>query len=386
MADKMARMATQKPDYYAVLGVERTAAPEEIKRAYRKKALEFHPDRNNGDKSAEAKFKQASEAYEVLSDAQKRQVYDRYGHAGLGGAGVHDFSHMGSEDIFSMFEDIFGGNVFGNRRRGDRGVDLQAEVELTLEEVLRGADRTLEFSRQDVCEPCAGSGAAPGSERKTCRTCGGYGQVEQVGGFSILMGRVVTACPDCRGSGSLITTPCKQCRGSGRAARHRVVTVQIPRGVHDGQAVRVRGEGEPSADGTSRGDLHCYVRIRPHPFFERHNNDLVCRVPISFTVAALGGTIEVPTLEGRVELKIDKGTQHGQVYRLAGKGLPDLRNGRRGEELVQVTVEIPRKLNKEQEKLLREFAATENQTVMPESKGFFEKLVEYFSESGDKKT
>lgn len=371
-------VATAKRDYYEVLGVERNATVEQIKKAYRRCAHKFHPDRNASDPSSEAKFKEAAEAYEVLSDPAKRARYDQYGHAGLSGAGVHDFSHMGVEDIFSMFDDIFSG--FGGRqRRGGGGADLQAEVTITLAEVAGGVERSIQFARRDTCDVCSGSGAAPGSRRTTCSTCGGYGQVEQTGGLAGFFGRVITACPACRGRGTLVTNPCTSCRGSGRVVKERVVTVKIPPGVHEGQVVRVRGEGEPGEDGGSRGDLHCYVRVARHTFFERQNNDLVCRMPISFTQAALGAKVEVPTLTGKAELKIPGGTQNGQVFRLVGLGLPDLRNGRKGDELVQVLIEIPQRLNKDQEALLREYAKTEDRSVLPESKGFFERFMEYLA-------
>ncbi len=371
----------QKRDYYEVLGVAREATPEEIKKAYRQAALKWHPDRNK-EADAEARFKEAAEAYEVLSDAEKRQRYDRYGHQGVG-AGVHDFSGMHVEDIFSMFDGIFGGDMFGGRGRGRRGgVNLEMQVELTLEEVASGVERQVEFDRQDICERCSGSGAEPGSNRRTCPTCGGYGQVEQSTGFGALFGRIVTACPGCHGKGSVVSTPCKKCRGSGREQRHRSLSVQIPAGIQEGQAVRVAGEGEPSDNGGARGDLHLYVTIRPHPFFERHGQDLLCRVPISFTQAALGARIEVPSLDGKVDLTVPSGSQHGQMFRLPGKGLPSLRSQRRGEEIVQVWIEVPRKLSKEQQQLLRDFARTEDRNVLPETKSFFEKLATFFSGGG----
>ncbi len=372
-------VAAKKRDYYEVLGVTRDASPEQMKKAYRRAAHKFHPDRNS-ESDAEIRFKEAAEAFEVLSDPAKRQRYDQFGHAGLNGAGVHDFSHMRVDDIFSMFDDIFGG-AFGGRRRA-RGGDLQVEVSITLAEVATGAERSIEFERQDHCETCGGTGAAPGSQRRTCQTCGGYGQVEQSGGFSALFGRVVTSCPNCRGRGSMIVTPCDTCRGQGRVMKGRIVNVRIPAGIHDGQAVRVRGEGEPGEDGSSRGDLHCHVRVAGHPFLERHDNDLVCRMPISFTQAALGAVVEVPTLTGKAELKIPPGAQHGKLFHLRGLGLPDLRSGRKGDVVVQVLVEIPKHLNKAQEALLREFAATEDRSVLPESKGFFEKLMDYLSRAG----
>lgn len=365
-----------KLDYYEVLGVSREAAPDQIKKAYRRLAHKHHPDRNQGDADAERRFKEAAEAYEVLSDPEKRQRYDQFGHAGLSGVGIHDFAHMGVDDIFSMFNDIFGG-AFGGGGRHRRGADLQTEVAISLDEVLAGTERSIEFARQDTCSACSGTGAAAGSVRQACQTCGGYGQVEQAGG--LLFGRVITSCPTCRGRGSLVTTPCDACRGSGRTRVERVVNVRVPAGILDGQVVRVRGEGEPGEEGSQRGDLHCYVRVKPHPFLERRDNNLICRMPIAFTQAALGARVEVPTLGGKASLTIPRGTQHGQVFRLGGLGLPDLRTGRRGDELVQVLVEIPKKLNKRQQELLREFAETEDLSVMPESKGFFEKLMEYVS-------
>lgn len=370
-------MATQKRDYYEVLGVSRDASPEEIKKAYRQAALKHHPDRNREDPDAEAKFKEAAQAYEILSDPEKRQRYDRYGHEGLSGAAMHDFSHMGAQDIFSMFEDILGGGVFGGRRGG--GIDLQTEVELTLAEVAKGAERTVQFERSDYCDRCSGSGAEPGSQRRTCSQCGGYGQVEQQTGFGALFGRMITTCPACRGRGTIVTTPCKTCHGRGRAAKHRVLNIKIPPGIDDGQAVRVPGEGEPGDDGSRRGDFHCVVRIKPHPFFERHGADLVCRVPVSFTQAALGTKLEVPTLDGKEEITLERGTQYGSLLRLHGKGLPSLRGRRRGDLVVQIVIEIPRKLDRRQAELLREFAASEDKTVLPESKGFFEKLAAFFA-------
>lgn len=367
-------VSASRRDYYEVLGLSRDATAEQIKKAYRRSAHKHHPDRNANDPGAEDKFKEAAEAYEVLADDAKRQRYDQFGHAGLSGAGMHDFSHMAVDDIFSMFTDIFGG-ARGRRRRG--GADLRTEVTITLADAATGAERRIEFSRHDDCDTCGGTGAAAGSKRATCATCGGYGQVEQSGGLAGLFGRVITTCPSCRGRGSSVVTPCGSCRGTGKVVKERVVTVQIPAGIHDGQAVRIRGEGESGEDGMDRGDLHCYVRVAPHPFFERQDNDLVCRMPISFTQAALGAKVEVPALSGSAELTIPRGTQHGQIFRLSGLGLPDLRSGRRGDELVQVLVEIPKRLNKRQEELLRDFAGTEDRSVLPESKGFFEKFKDY---------
>jgi len=381
-------MAAEKRDYYEVLGVARDASADEIKKAYRQAALKHHPDRNKNNPESEALFKEAAEAYEVLSDPEKRQRYDRYGHQGLSGAAMHDFSHMGARDIFSIFEDIFGGGMFGGRGGAAPGADLQMLVELSLAEVAKGVDKTLEFERSDFCDHCSGRGSEPGSKLRSCPQCGGYGQVEQQTGFGAIFGRIVTTCPACRGRGRMPTDQCKQCKGSGRTKKRRVLNVKIPPGIHDGQAVRVPGEGEPGDEGGRRGDFHCVVAVKPHPFFERHNNDLVCRVPISFTQAALGAKFEVPTLDGRREIAIERGTQYGDVIRLAGEGLPDLRSSRRkGDLLVQVVIEIPKQLNKQQQALLREFAKTEDKNVLPESKNWFEKLTDFFAgeQTNDKK-
>lgn len=363
-----------KRDYYEVLGVSRDASPEEIKRAYKRAAMRYHPDRNPDDPEAERKFKEAAEAFEVLSDPERRARYDRYGHAGLAGTGVHDFSTMGVEDIFSVFADIFGGS-----RRSRRGSDLEVEIELSLQEVATGTERTLEFERLDYCDVCGGTGSAPGAERRVCPTCGGYGQVEQTTGFGLLLGRVITTCPTCRGRGRVISTPCRACGGRGQVMKRRVVTARIPPGIREGTGVRLRGEGEPGPDGQPRGDLLCYVRIREHPFLQRRGNDLICRVPISFTQAALGARVEVPTLTGKAEVTIPPGTQHGQVFRLKGLGLPDIRTGRRGDQLVEVAVEIPRRLNRRQRELLEQFAATEDESAMPQSRSWFRRLMEYLA-------
>jgi molecular chaperone DnaJ len=372
-------VATQR-DYYEILGVQRTASQDEIKRAYRKLALKHHPDRNKGDKGAEGAFKECAEAYEVLSDAGKRQRYDHYGHAGMRDSGVHDFSRMNVDDIFDMFGfgDLFGRR--GGRSRADRGFDLETGVEISLAEAASGCERTLEFERNDYCEGCSGSGSEPGSSTRNCPTCGGYGQVEQTSGMGgLFVSRVVTACPSCRGRGQVVTTPCNRCGGSGQTKKKRVVNIHVPAGVHDGQAIRIRGEGEPGERGGHRGDLHCYVQTKPHPFLKRDGNDLICDVPISFTQAALGAEFEVPTLDGKTELKIPRGTQHGEVFTLSGLGMPDLRTRRQGNEYVRVLVEIPRRLSKRQRELLAEFAETEDAKVLPESKGFFERLVDYLS-------
>lgn len=375
----------QKVDYYEVLGVSREATPEEIKRAYRKAAMQYHPDRNREDPSAERKFKDAAEAYEVLSDAEKRGRYDRFGHAGLSGTATHDFSGMRPDDIFSIFGDIFG-DIFempmGGGRRASRGVDLQTEIELSLAEVARDVERQIEFTRNDFCEHCAGKGGEPGSKVETCRTCGGYGQVERTAGMGFFSTRMVTHCPDCRGQGNRITKACRDCKGAGLVPKKRIVTVKVPAGVHEGQVIRLRGEGEPGELGGRRGDLHCYIRVGPHPFLQRHGNELLCEVPVSFTQAALGAKIEVPTLDGRAEVSLAPGTQNGELIRLVKKGLPDIRGGRVGDQVVRVLIEIPRRLNARQEELLREFAKTEDRHVLPESRGFLERVKEFWASLG----
>jgi len=374
----------KKRDYYEVLGVDRSAGAEQIKRAYRKLALKYHPDNYKGDKGeAESKFKELAEAYEVLSDPVNRQRYDRFGHEGLRGVGMHDFSSMGFGDIFSMFEDIFGPMGFGRGGRvHDRGLDLETEVELTLEQVATGVDQTLEFERMDLCDVCGGSGAKPGTTPAKCSTCGGYGQVQrQVRGFFGISVQV-TVCPNCGGAGTVVTEPCSSCRGSGRARKKRILTVHIPPGVHDGQVVRVRGEGEPTRSGTARGDLHVYVRVRPHPLLSRQGDDLLCEVPILFTQAAMGGKIQVPTLAGVEEIDVPPGTQNGEVIKLRKRGLPSRRSGRAGDQYVQLLVEVPRKLSRKQHELLEAYAKTENKHpdwAGPRRKSFLEKLKEYFA-------
>jgi len=372
----------EKRDYYEVLGVDRSAGGENVKRAYRKLALKFHPDNYQGDKAeGEAKFKEVSEAYEVLSDPVKRQRYDRFGHDGLRGAGVHDFSTMGFGDIFSMFQDIFsgmGGFTAGVQPQG-QGYDLETEVELDLHEVATGAEPTLEFERIDLCDKCGGSGAEPGKAPRRCEECGGYGQVQQrVQSFFGTSVRVLE-CPRCKGKGKVVTDPCPACNGAGRARKHRTLTVRIPPGVRDGQVIRVRGEGEPNQAGTSRGDLHVYVSVRPHPLLTRRGDDLICQAPITFSQAALGGTIEVPTLAGTEEVEIPAGSQNGDVVSLKGRGLPSMQTGKAGSQHIVMYIEVPRKLSKEQRELLLKFAETEQSNVTPQRKSFFEKIKECLS-------
>jgi len=374
-----------KRDYYEVLGVGKGASADEIKRAYRRMAMKYHPDKNPDDKEAETKFKECAEAYEVLSDPEKRRRYDQFGHEGLRGMGMRDYAHIRWQDIGSMFEDIFGfddffGGIFGARSRRARragparGYDLETSVELTLNDIAKGVEKTIEFTRQDVCPECNGTACTKGTTPGQCPGCLGSGQVASGGGFF----QMVSTCRQCGGSGKVITNPCKKCKGTGRVPKKRVVNIKIPAGVHEGQGIRVASEGEPGRGGGPRGDLYCYVRVKPHEFLQRDRNNIVAVVPISITDAALGTTIGVPSLDGTKQLKIPAGTQYGNIFRIKGQGLPDVRTGRCGDQLVQIIIETPTKLNAKQQELLREFAKTENKSVYPQSKRFFEKLKKYF--------
>jgi molecular chaperone DnaJ len=372
-------MAATKRDFYEVLGIAREASADDIKKAYRQMALKFHPDRNPGDEEAPKKFKEAAEAYEVLSDAEKRQRYDRYGHAGLNGSAFHDF--RSTDDIMSAFSDIFGGglfgDLFGNRRRGPRaGADLLMKMEIDLIESARGTTRTIEVSRQDFCGECNGSGARKGTVATTCNYCGGRGQFVQTRGFF----QVATTCPACGGDGVRITDPCPGCRGAGRVPTTVHLQVNVPPGVESGMWLQQRNQGELGDVGAPRGNLRVQIMVRKHPFFDRRRNDLFCQVPISFPQAALGAQIDVPTLDGKDKVEVPRGSQSGDILRLKGRGMPDISGRARGDELVEVVVETPRHLTPRQEELLREFAEIEHEQVSPRRKSFFEKLRDYFTE------
>jgi len=370
--------------YYEILNIERTASGDEVKRAYRRLAMKYHPDRNPGDSGAEASFKEAAEAYEVLSDSERRRAYDQFGRDGLRSRPGHDFRTMHVEDIFSMFDDIFGGGGGGRSRRGRqavRGYDLETQVELTLEEVLEGTETEVVFSRVDVCETCEGTGAKPGSTPESCKTCGGVGQVEQAGLGGMF--RMVTNCPACAGRGSVVTDRCDDCRGQGRVSVERRLSVRVPAGIHDGQAVRLVGEGEPppvQADpsgAAGRGDLHVVCRIETHEQFERDGNDLIVAVPVSFSQLALGATIHVPVLdqdEDTTEIEIPAGTQHGALFRLGGYGLPALRTSRRGDLVAVLQVVVPQKLDESQRELLTRYAETEDIEVNATNPSFWNRI------------
>jgi molecular chaperone DnaJ len=373
-----------KRDYYEILAVDKSASADDIKRSYRRMAMKFHPDKNPGNKEAEEKFKECAEAYEVLSNPEKKQRYDQYGHDGLKGAGMRDYSHMNVNDIGDMFGDMFGdffGGGGGRRRRQNpnapsRGYDLETTVELSLEEIAKGVEKSIEFTRQDTCIECTGSGCAKGKKPSQCPTCRGTGQVQKagLGGFFSM----VSTCSTCSGAGKVITNPCRKCRGTGQVPKKRTVSIKIPAGVHEGQGIRVTGEGEPGKHGGPRGDLYCYVRVKAHMFLMRDGNDLIANVPISFTQASLGVMIDVPSLDGTKQLRIPAGTQHGNMFRIKNQGIIDLRTGRKGDEIISVAIEIPKNLTSKQKQLLKDFAETEDKNVMPESKGFFDKLKEHF--------
>jgi molecular chaperone DnaJ len=374
----MPKMA-EKRDYYEVLGVERSATDGRISEAYRKLALQYHPDRNPGDEEAVVKFKEAAEAFEVLSHPDKRARYDRFGHAGLEGGGAPQFHDI--SDIVNAFGDIFGegffGDIFGGGRgrgrRGQKGADIRADVSLDLMEAARGAIKTVRFARHAPCEKCGGSGAKPGTKPESSRYCGGRGRVvQQTGVFSLQ-----TTCPACHGHGRVIGEACGGCRGSGYVEKTVTRKVDIPAGVDDRTRLRLQGEGEPSPDGGPPGDCYCFIHVAEHPLFQRRGQDLFCEAPISYTQAALGATIEVPSLDGCKELWIPQGTQSGAVFTLKGLGMPDPRHRGRGNLLVQVSVEVPRTLNAEHEAVLRYLAEIENVHVSPARKSFFGKLKEF---------
>ena len=368
-----------KRDYYEVLGVAKNSSEREISKAYRKLAVKFHPDSNPGDEEASTRFKEAAEAYEILSDEDKRNRYDRFGHAGVEGAG----NQFGSaEDIFAAFGDIFGGGgaggLFGDlfgRGRSRRGSDVRVDVELTLEEAATGVKRTLDLQRSAACTTCDGSGATPGSQPQHCQQCGGRGQVVQSAGIL----SVQTTCPVCRGAGQIIVDPCGDCGGRGQVARNIKLDVSIPAGVDDGMRVRLTGEGEPGPPGGPAGDCYCFIDIAPHKIFHRDGQNLILQMPISYTQAALGAAIVVPTLTDRETLKIPKGTQSGAVFKIARQGMPHPQGGRTGDLLVQTFIETPKKLSGEQEQLLRQLAEIESTQVLPERKNFMDRIKEYFA-------
>ncbi len=368
----------QKRDYYEVLGVSREASEEEVKKAYRKLAMKHHPDRNPGDRAAEERFKEASEAYQVLGDAERRAQYDRFGHAAFeqgAGFGGFDFGAGGFEDIFSdIFGDFFGGGRGRGRARGRRGEDLRYDLTLNFEEAVFGVEKVISVPRLATCDACNGRGTRGGAARETCPACRGSGQLRYQQGFFT----IAKTCGQCNGQGTIAKEPCRSCGASGVVQKTQSLNIKIPPGVDTGSRLKLRGEGEPGRNGGPPGDLYVVITAREHPLFARQDDDVVCEVPISFPQAAMGAEIEVPTLEGKHKLKVPHGTQSGHVFRLRGKGVPGLRSGVRGDQLVRVLVETPRKLTTRQRELLEEFARESGADVSPLTKGFFDKVREMF--------
>ena len=374
----MATMASKR-DYYEVLGVARDATAEQIKKAYKKLALANHPDRNPGDAEAVERFKEVSEAFEVLSDAQTRARYDRYGHAGVaGGAGGATFHDVG--DFMDIFSEMFGGGSFfgggtRTRTRARRGASLRTSLTIDLLEAATGCARELEIERSETCKTCGGSGAKPGTKADTCDYCAGRGQIVQSQGIF----RIQTTCPACHGTGSVIRQKCGDCAGTGRSTETVRLQVKVPPGVDNGMQLALRGEGEAGQHGGPRGDLYVDIVVREHALFQRDGRDLICRVPITFSQAALGADLEIPILTGgKHELHVPAGTQPGEVFRVRGSGMPDPHSGRRGDLFVHAQVEVPRRLNARQEELIRELAETEQADVSPHRKSFIDKLKEFF--------
>jgi molecular chaperone DnaJ len=379
-----------KEDYYELLGVAKSATDEELKKAYRKKAVQYHPDKNPGNKESEEMFKKVSEAYEALKDPDKRAAYDRYGHAAFQGPGAAARGTGGFHDPFDIFREVFGqgggaagaGGLFeemfgggGGQRDGGRdGSDLRYDLEITLEEAARGVEKEISFRKLVSCGHCHGTGAEPGSKRVTCPTCRGAGQVRRSGGIIVF----TQTCPTCGGSGVKIEKACTECRGEGRVAKTTKLNVRIPPGVDTGSRLRSAGNGEAGASGGSAGDLYIVLSVKEHELFERQGDDLFCEIPIKFTLATLGGSIEVPTLSGKASLKIPAATQSGTTFRLRDRGMPSLRGGRHGDQLVRVHVEVPTSLGAEQRRILEEFARVSGDAQEPTSRKFFEKAKKFF--------
>ena len=380
-----------KRDYYEVLGLNKGASQAEIKKAYRRLALRHHPDRVSADKKQEAEeaFKEVSEAYEVLSDSKKRSAYDQFGHAGVegafkgGGFSWSDFTHFddlqdfGLDDILRSFgvdTGFFGGTARGSGRRGRRGSDLQYMLDISFEEAAFGAEKPIAIARYEACSSCSGAGSKPGSKKKKCSTCGGTGQVQRSGGFF----SILTTCDNCGGEGEIIQTPCAKCDGRGREKVSRKIKIRVPAGAVERLRLRVPGEGEAGIKGGGRGDLYVLLRVKPHQIFERDGDDVICKVPITFTQAVLGAEVDIPTLEGKVVMKLPAGTQSGKVFRLRNKGVPHLGNYGKGDQLVKVFVEVPTGLTGQQKNLLKEFAKTCGEDSNPMAKSFVQKIRNMF--------
>ncbi len=376
----------EKRDYYEVLGVQKGASEDEIKKAYRKLAKQYHPDLNPGDKNAEAKFKEVNEAYETLSDGDKRARYDQFGHAGVdpnfGGGAGNPFTGAGF-DISDIFDSFFGG--FGGSRRANpnaprQGSDVQANLAISFEEAAKGCQKNVEYQQIELCSDCHGSGAAAGTSPKTCEHCHGTGQVRvsQRTPFGVVQS--TQTCDRCRGTGKIIETPCRTCDGKGRVRRRKTIEVTVPAGIADEQILNVSGKGNAGVNNGPNGDLHVYISVRPHPIFQRKGNDVWCEMPITFTQAALGADVEVPTLDGKVSYHVHEGTQPGDVFRLKGKGIQSLHSRAKGDQYVQVTVEVPKNLNKRQKEILSELDLNTDDKNYQKRKSFFSKLRDLFED------
>jgi molecular chaperone DnaJ len=376
----MGLMATKR-DYYDVLGVSRAASEREVKAAYRRLAKECHPDRCNGDSTAEHRFKEVNEAYEALKDPQRRAAYDRFGHAAFdqGMGSPHGFGADFSASMSAMFDDLFG-EFMGQRRprqrtARERGADLRYNMEITLAEAFEGKTAQIRVPTSVTCEPCSGSGAKAGTSPSACRTCAGIGKVRASQGFFT----IERTCPSCQGRGEVIDNPCPSCTGTGRVTRERTLSVTIPEGVEDGTRIRLAAEGEAGLRGGPPGDLYIFLSIKPHEFFQRDGADLFCRVPIAMTTAALGGEVEVPTIDGdKTRVKVPEGTESGKQFRLKAKGMPVLRSKQTGDLYIQVEVETPKNLTRKQRDLLKDFEKASNEATSPESSGFFARVREFF--------
>jgi molecular chaperone DnaJ len=372
-----------KADFYETLGVQKGADEKELKASYRKLAMQFHPDRNPGDAACEAKFKEINEAYDTLKDAQKRAAYDRFGHAAFenGGMGGGGFGQQGG--FADIFEDIFGDMMGGRRQRSsggrERGADLRYNMEISLEEAFTGKTAQIRVPSSIQCTECSGSGAKPGTQPVTCTTCQGTGRVRASQGFF----SIERTCPTCQGRGQMIKDPCPKCAGQGRVTEERALSVNIPAGIEDGTRIRLANEGEAGARGGPGGDLYIFLSVKPHEFFQRDGADLYCKVPISMTTAALGGTFEVATLDGtQTRVKVTEGSQNGKQFRLKGKGMPVLRQPNVGDLYIQVAVETPQNLTKKQRELLEEFEQISSTDNSPQSTGFFSRMKDFFESFG----
>lgn len=381
-------MADNKRDYYEVLGIQKGASDDEIKKAYRQMAKKYHPDLNPGDKEAEARFKEVNEAYEVLSDAQKKARYDQYGHAGVdpnfGAGGYQGYGFDGMDiDLGDIFSSFFGGGVGGSRRSNPnaprRGSDVSASVVISFEEAARGCKKQVQVRLVDTCPDCRGSGAAPGSAPKTCPVCNGTGQErrQQRTPFGVIQTQSV--CSRCHGKGQIIETPCKTCGGSGQVRKPSTVGINIPAGIADGQVITIRGKGNAGMNGVPAGDLEVQVSVRPHPVFEREGYDILCELPLTFAQLALGAEVQVPTLDGNVPYTIREGTQPGETFRLKGKGFPYINGRGKGDEVVRVAVEVPKNLTAEQKKLLKSFEEATGEKNYQKRRSFFDKLRDAFN-------